>query len=94
MARAAGPEVKPAFEDLPKLDIHVHFFEDIPGLAEKLRSLNMQVVSICTRGNNPEYLRMMQEMSELLDGKAHDVFRYASTFDLTQRNVPGYDVTV
>lgn len=69
---------KPSFESIPKIDVHAHFFVDMPGLADMLRSINMNVINICTRGND-------QEAAEELFQKYGTMFRFASTFDVTRR---------
>lgn len=85
---AAAP---PAFEDIRKVDVHSHIFEDLPEMAEMLDRTNMRIVNVCVRGTDPERLERMEAMAEQQQaryGKAR--FPFASTFDLTRRDEPDY----
>ena len=85
----AGPP--PAFEEIRKIDVHSHIFEDVPEMAEMLDRTNMRIVNVCVRGTDPERLRRQEAMAEQQQaryGKAR--FPFASTFDLTRRDNPDY----
>ena len=81
----------PAFEEIRKVDVHSHIFEDVPELAEMLDRTHTRIVNVCVRGTDPERLLRMEAMAEQQQaryGKAR--FPFASTFDLTHRDDPDY----
>ena len=81
----------PAFEEVRKIDVHSHIFDDVPELAEMLDRTHMRIVNVCVRGTDPERLKRMEAMAEQQQaryGKAR--FPFASTFDLTRRDDPDY----
>lgn len=80
----------PAFEEMLKIDVHAHFFDDLPELAGMLRRNNMSVVNICLYGTRPELLEPAHLRAVYLQHTYAPQFFFASTFDLTQRNEPGY----
>lgn len=87
-ARAEPP---PRFEEIPKTDVHSHVFADVPELVEMMDRTRMRIVNVCVRGTDPERLRQQAETAERLREKYGDErFPYASTFDLTRRDEPGY----
>ncbi len=89
-----APTEAPSFESLPKLDVHAHYYENVPGLAEMLRSINMETINICTRGNDPEMVRRMEAFAEKQFKEYGGTFRFASTFELTKRYEPDWTESV
>lgn len=45
--QAADEEAAPAYEQLLKIDVHSHVFEDFPALNDLFRRINMRTVNIC-----------------------------------------------
>ena len=92
-ARAA-PEVanepEPRFEDVLKIDVHVHIFDDLPEFVKMLRRTNTRVVNICVGGNRPELLVPCEKRAELFRQQYGPQFGFASTFDLTRRTESDY----
>jgi predicted TIM-barrel fold metal-dependent hydrolase len=87
-ARAAAP---PAFEDVRKIDVHSHVFEDLPEVVAMMDRTHVRIVNVCVRGTNPERLRQQEAMAErLLEEYGPKRFPFASTFDLTRRDDPDY----
>ncbi len=80
----------PAFEEILKIDVHSHIFEDIPEFVDMMKRINLRIINICTRGNNLENLRLMEQRAEEISAKYPGQFYFASTFDLTRRNEPDY----
>jgi acetyl esterase/lipase/predicted TIM-barrel fold metal-dependent hydrolase len=78
------------FEDLLKIDAHVHFFDEVPEFVELLRRTQTRVANICVGGNQPELLVPSEKRAEELRQKYSPQFQFASTFDLTRRNEPDY----
>jgi predicted TIM-barrel fold metal-dependent hydrolase len=85
---------KPAFDSFRKIDIHAHFFADIPGLADRLQTLRMDVINVCWSGKVPKEMQQMEAIAEEQFSKYGRVFQFASTFDLTNRNMLDYEQKV
>ena len=87
-ARAGAP---PAFEDIPKIDVHSHIFDDVPEVVAMMDRDHVRIVNVCVRGTDEERLRRMEAMAERLQAKyGKRRFPFASTFDLTRRDDPDY----
>jgi len=84
-ARAA-----PAFGEMLKIDVHAHFFDEMPEFVEMLQRINMRVVNICVYGTRPELLEPAEQRAEALYQTYRGSLYFASTFDLTRRNEPDY----
>jgi hypothetical protein len=57
----------PHFEDIPKMDVHSHIFEDLPELNEMMRRNRVQMVNVCNRrrdGQTVESLSLPREVLE------------------------------
>ena len=87
---AAESGSAPPFEQILKIDVHAHVFEDIPVFVEMMRRTNLRIVNICVRGNNLAIMRLMEERAESIRNHYPQQFHFASTFDLTKRNEPDY----
>jgi predicted TIM-barrel fold metal-dependent hydrolase len=77
-----------------KIDAHAHFFDDVPEFAPMLRRTRTRVITICVGGNQPELLRPSQQRAEQLRWQYAPSFAFASTFDRTRWNEPGYAAQV
>jgi len=81
----------PAFEEIPKIDVHSHIFEDVPEVVEMMDRTRMRIVNVCVRGTDPERLRRTEALAEQQQAKyGRQRFPFASTFDLTHRDDPDY----
>lgn len=92
-ARAETPQpanLGPTFEQVLKIDVHVHVFDDLPQFVEMLRRTRMLVVNVCVGGSQPELLLPCEKRAEQFRQHYFPNFVFASTFDLTRRNEPGY----
>lgn len=88
-ATFAGPP--PAFEDIPKIDVHSHIFEDAPEVVEMMDRVRMRIVNVCVRGTDLDRMRQAEAMAERQQAKyGKGRFPFASTFDLTRRDDPDY----
>ena len=83
----------PAFADILKIDIHSHVFEDIPSLITMLRRTNVRTMNVCNNGTDGN-LETMHRIAVELFRKHPDLFPFASTFDVTGVNEPGYPLKV
>ena len=87
---AAESGTAPPFEQILKIDVHSHIFEDIPVFVEMMRRTDLRIVNICVRGNNLQIMKLMEERAESIHNHYPRQFYFASTFDLTKRNEPDY----
>jgi predicted TIM-barrel fold metal-dependent hydrolase len=94
MGAADVSEAAPAFEDILKIDVHSHVFDDVPELVEMMDRVNLRIVNICLYGNRPEALIPMEQQAEYIHGKYPKRFYVCSTFDLTHRAEPDYAAQV
>lgn len=83
-------EAAPKFENVLKIDVHSHVFDDIPELVDMMNRTNLRIVNICVYGNKAEYLEPAEAQAEAIYNKYRPAFYFVSTFDLTRRDEPGY----
>jgi predicted TIM-barrel fold metal-dependent hydrolase len=79
----------PGFEQLRKIDVHSHIYEDMPVVNAMLRRINLRVVNVSNPGTD-SHLDFMHRFNAALVKRQPDIFSFASTFDLTTRNQPDY----
>lgn len=84
----------PSFEDILKIDVHAHIFEDIPGFTDMMKENNLHFINICVRAQDFEYIQRMEGIAEQLSQKYSDFYHFASTFDLSGRDDPQYGADV
>ena len=81
----------PAFEDVLKIDVHSHFFDDVPEQVEMMDRCRVRIVNVCVRGTNVERMRQQEAWAERQQEKhGKKRFPFASTFDVTHRDDPDY----
>lgn len=87
---AAGRSAPPAFEEIEKIDIHAHYFDESPDtLAAMLRRINMRVINVSNRGTDG-YVETMHRIGAELATRYPDRMAFASTFDLRRVNEPEF----
>jgi hypothetical protein len=92
-ATQATATVTPGFEQLRKIDIHSHVYEDMPVVNDMLRRINLRVINISVPATDGHMAFMHRFNATLV--KAHpDLFSWASTFDVAARNEPDYGARV
>lgn len=79
----------PGFEQLRKIDIHSHIYEDLPVVNAMLRRINLRVINISVPATDG-HLAFMHRFNAALVKQHPDLFSWASTFELATRNEPGY----
>jgi predicted TIM-barrel fold metal-dependent hydrolase len=85
----AGPP--PAFEEILKIDVHSHIFDDVPEVVEMMDRNRIRIVNVCVRGTDPDRLRRSEAMAERQQATyGRRRFPFASTFDLTRRDEADY----
>jgi predicted TIM-barrel fold metal-dependent hydrolase len=90
---AQSPSAPPGFEQLRKVDIHSHIYEDVPAVNALLRRINLRIVNVSVPGTGDDIEFMHRFNAEIIK-KHPDIFSFASTFDLRPRNQPGYGARV
>jgi predicted TIM-barrel fold metal-dependent hydrolase len=73
----------PAFEDILKIDVHSHLYEDNALLVDMLRRSRIHVVNVAVGGTDG-HIEIMHRIAEDLHVRYPDLFSFASTFDLTE----------
>jgi predicted TIM-barrel fold metal-dependent hydrolase len=82
-------EPMPAFEEIAKIDLHAHVFDDIPLLVEMLRRNNLRIVNIANRGTAGD-VETMHRIALELQSRYPDRISFASTFDLSRIHEAGF----
>jgi predicted TIM-barrel fold metal-dependent hydrolase len=88
-AGQAGDQAAPRFEDIVKIDVHSHNFEDMPQLHDMLRRTNTQAVNVAVPGTSP-HLETMHRIAADLAKNYPGLHHFTATFDLTRRHEPGW----
>jgi predicted TIM-barrel fold metal-dependent hydrolase len=78
-----------AFEEIEKIDLHAHVFDDIPYLVEMLRRNNLRIVNIANRGTAGD-VETMHRIGLELQSRYPDRISFASTFDLSRIHEAGF----
>jgi predicted TIM-barrel fold metal-dependent hydrolase len=89
-AAAASP---PGFEQLRKIDVHSHVYEDLPVVNAMLRRINLRVINVTVPATDG-HLAFMHRFNAALVKQHPDIFSFASSFELATRNEPGYGARV
>jgi predicted TIM-barrel fold metal-dependent hydrolase len=101
LVTANGPHATPSstaasptgFEQLRKIDVHSHIYEDLPVVNAMLRRINLRVINVSVPATDG-HLDFMHRFNAALVKQHPDIFSFASTFDLASRNEPGYGTRV
>jgi predicted TIM-barrel fold metal-dependent hydrolase len=83
-------QTAPLYEDMPKIDIHAHYFDDMPAFVEMLEQSNMKVVNICVFKNRPHMIELLHDRATALTKKYSPTMKFTCTFDLTRINDPDF----
>jgi len=83
----------PGFEQLRKIDIHSHVYEDLPVINDLLRRINLRIINISVPATDG-HLAFMHRFNAGLVKQHPDLFSWASTFDVAARNEPDYGARV
>ena len=89
VAQSPAPPSVAGFEQIHKIDVHSHIYEDLPVVNEMLRRTNVRVINVSNPGTDG-HLEFMHRFNAELVKKHPDIFSFASTFDLTTREQPQY----
>lgn len=85
----------PVFDEIHKIDIHSHIFEDVPSLASMLKARNLRIINVCNRGADPGILEEQDAVAQKLFRRyGGSVFPFASSFDLSRRYEADYSSRV
>jgi hypothetical protein len=89
IARSDLAERAPAFEEILKIDVHAHIFEEMPQLIEMMRRNNVSIINVCNRGRDG-HLETMHRIARQMYRSHPDLLPFASCFDLTRIEEPDY----
>ena len=89
-ARQAAPaKATPGFEQLRKVDIHSHIYEDLPVVNAMLQRINLRVINVSVPATDG-HMAFMHRFNAALAKQHPDLFSWASTFDVAARNEADY----
>jgi len=83
----------PRYEEILKIDVHSHVFEDLPGLNDLMRRINLRTVNVCNNGTDG-HLERQHAIAVELYGKHPTLYPFSSTFDLLRRDELTYAADV
>ena len=86
---AAANEAMLAFEELLKIDVHSHVFEDFPALNDLFQRINMRTVNICVPAGDGHLDQMHRSANELYR-KYPEFYPFIATFDVRGHDRPDY----
>jgi predicted TIM-barrel fold metal-dependent hydrolase len=86
---SANAERPPAFEEIHKIDVHAHIFEEMPAFVEMMRRDNISIINVCNRGRDG-HLETMHRIAREMSERHPELCPFASCFDLTRIEEPGY----
>jgi predicted TIM-barrel fold metal-dependent hydrolase len=89
----AAESTAPGYTEMLKIDAHSHVFEDIPALVELFKRINLRTINICVPGTDG-HLDEMNTIAVALYRKYPTIFPFTTTFDLLEREKPGYQSKV
>jgi predicted TIM-barrel fold metal-dependent hydrolase len=84
-----SPTPPPGFEQMRKIDVHSHIYEDVPAVNAMLRRINLRVINVSVPATDG-HLDFMHRFNAALVKRHPDIFSFASTFDLAARHEPDY----
>jgi predicted TIM-barrel fold metal-dependent hydrolase len=87
-ARAADTP-RPAYEQILKIDVHSHLFDDAPLFADLFRRINVRTINVCVPGTDG-HLATMDRIARELYAKEPTLYAFTTTFDLRDRDQPGW----
>lgn len=85
----AADEAAPPYETILKIDSHSHVFEDVAEFHALFRRINVRTINVCNNGTDGK-LEPMHAIALDLYHKHPDLYPFESTFDLLERDRPGY----
>ena len=83
----------PGFEQMRKVDVHSHIYEDLPIVNAMLRRINLRVINVSNPGADG-HLDFMHRFNAALVKQHPDIFSFASTFDVSTCNEPDYGARI
>lgn len=93
-ALAAGAaEPPPAFEEIRKIDVHSHIFEEVPAFHDLFRRLNLRTVNVCVPGGDG-HLATMDRVARELYRREPALYPFTAAFDVTGHEAPDYAARV
>lgn len=85
----AAAEPTPAYEQILKIDVHSHIFEDVPAIHALFARINVRTINVCVPGADGQLALMDRVGFDLY--RAHPpLYPVTTTFDLLTRYEPDY----
>ncbi|MBI5768049.1 MAG: amidohydrolase family protein [Verrucomicrobia bacterium] len=88
---AAEPALR--YEQIRKIDVHSHIFEDVPAFNAMFRAAHLRTINVCVPGGDG-HLEEMHRIARDLYRKHPDLYPFTATFDVRGVNEPGYAAKV
>ncbi len=88
-APGAAEEPPPAYEQILKIDVHSHLFEDIPAAHALFARINLRTINVCVPGGDG-HLAAMDRIAFALYRAHPQLYAFTTTFDLRGRDEPGW----
>jgi predicted TIM-barrel fold metal-dependent hydrolase len=85
----AADQGAPGYTEMLKIDVHSHVFEDIPALVDLFQRSNLRTINVCVPGTDG-HLETMNRVALELYHKYPTIFPFTTTFDLRERDQPGW----
>ena len=85
----AADTPRPAYEQILKVDVHSHVFEDIPALADFFHQVNLRTVNVCVPGTESHFAQM-HRIALALYHQHPDLYPFTATFDPRGGDQPDY----
>ncbi|MDP3072082.1 MAG: amidohydrolase family protein [Opitutaceae bacterium] len=86
---SAAEEPAPVYEQLLKIDVHSHIFEDVPAFHALFRRINVRTINVCVPGGDGR-LATMDRVAFELYRKEPELYPVTTTFDLRGRDEPDF----
>ena len=85
----AAENAKPTFEQILKIDVHSHIFEDVPAFHDLFRRINLRTINVCVPATDGHLVTMDRAARELY-AKEPALYPFTTTFDLREREQAGW----
>ena len=91
---SCAEENKIRYNDLHKIDAHVHIRTDNPEIIEMARSEKFRFLTICTRSGSQEYIDEQRHYAKTMHEKFPQTLAYVTTFTMEGFEEPGWSEKV
>jgi predicted amidohydrolase/predicted TIM-barrel fold metal-dependent hydrolase len=85
---------KNLYQDLPKIDAHLHIRTEKPGIIHAAMEENFRFLTICTRANSQEYIDEQRTIAKNVHDKFPQTLAYVTTFSMENFEQPSWQEKV